>query len=53
MYGLFTLTTAKAFKGKKKVVPSIRSSRRGLNVINALVNILSTHFDCSNRMIAV
>jgi hypothetical protein len=23
-----------AFKGKKKVVPSIRSSSRGLNVIN-------------------
>jgi hypothetical protein len=36
MYGLFTFTTEIAFKGKTKVVPSIRSStcRRGLNVIS-------------------
>jgi hypothetical protein len=31
---LFPFTTEIAFKGKKKVVPSIRSSRRGLNAIN-------------------
>jgi hypothetical protein len=36
MYGLFTFTTEIPFKGKTKLVPSIRSRRRGLNVIKSV-----------------